>query len=123
MGASNSKDNIFQNAYVAKLDKAADLKEAVCVAQKGRAFGDCRMFWVDVDQRLHVPFVVLDSETKKDAETLVCRIWNHYGDEVFGSFVSSAEIEGWDLLQDGDFVRVKKTWRDNSLMPCYSHLF
>lgn len=124
MGNSKSKNEIHENINIRrKYHGSPLLKKKLCESQHSFNTEDCRVFWVEVNQREHIPFVVLDTETKEDAEILVCRLLNCYGDRYVGSFVSRVEIEDWDNLEDDDFLRIKKTWRDDIFILCNPQVF
>ena len=120
MGNNKSKNNIYGNMNIRRNYAGSPLlKRRLCEAQHSFATDNCRVFWIDVDQRQHIPFVALDTETKEDVENLIVRILNCYGDRHAGSFVAKVEIEDWEDLKDEDFVRFRKTWKDDFFILCF----
>ncbi|ALH06848.1 hypothetical protein PMV_150 [Port-miou virus] len=124
MGNSKSKNNIYGNMNIRRNYAGSPLlKQRICESQHGENIQESRLFWIDIDQRQHIPFVVLDSETKEDAELLIARILNCHGDRQIGSFIAKVEIEDWEDLKEEDFVRFKKTWRDDFFILCFPQVF
>lgn len=124
MGNSKSKNDIYGNMNIRRNYGGSPLlKQRICESQHGKNIEQCRLFWIDVDQRQHIPFVVLDSETKEDTELLIARLLNCYGDRQTRSFVAKIDIQDWDELKEEDFIRFKKTWRDDFFILCFPQVF